>query len=185
MIALRLTIAFYKFLLRFECVRVCVCMFVCVCVCVWGVGKSKLCLKLVRITLQTWNSVRTYTRTVTVFLLSILVTSPSLMPISLIVLELGLFVNKRLIRNPKIGISSVWVLSNIWRQGQVRDRKIGTNISNDKLRNGSKRQDYSFYLFWVIKGEPTGLEGIITRLGLIHDSMKSLFLGVGLLFICF
>ena len=50
----------------------------------------------------------------------------------------------------------VWVLSNIWRLVQVRDTKFGMNAPNEKLLNVAKCKVYSFYLFWVIKGKPTG-----------------------------
>ena len=67
-----------------------------------------------------------------------------------------IFVNKELSRNPKIGNIPVWVLSNIWRLGQVRDTKFGTNVSNKMLLNTSKCQGYSFYRFWFIKRKPKG-----------------------------
>ena len=62
---------------------------------------------------------------------------------------------KRLTRNPKIGNTPVWVLQNIWRLGGIGDTKFSTNISNEMLLNASKCQGYSFYRFWIIKGEPT------------------------------
>ena len=63
---------------------------------------------------------------------------------------------KRLTRNPEIGNTTVWVLPNIWRLGRVRDTKFGTNVSNKMLLNTTKCHGYSFYLFSVIKGKPTG-----------------------------
>ena len=60
-----------------------------------------------------------------------------------------------LTRNPEIGNTPVWVLPNIWRLGQVRNTKFGSNISNKMLLNASKSQGYSFYRFWDIKGKPT------------------------------
>ena len=66
------------------------------------------------------------------------------------------FVYKELTRNPEIGNISVWVLRNIWRLGWVRDTKFGTNVSNEKLLNATKCQDYSFYRFLVFKGKQTG-----------------------------
>ena len=66
------------------------------------------------------------------------------------------FFYKRLTRNPEIGNSSVWALPNIWRLGRVMDIKYDTNVSNRMLLNAAKLQAYSFYHFWVIKGEPTG-----------------------------
>ena len=35
------------------------------------------------------------------------------------------------------------------------DAKFATNVSNEMLLNVAKSQGYSFYRFWVIKGEPT------------------------------
>ena len=46
-------------------------------------------------------------------------------------------------------------MPNIWRLGQVRDAKFGTNVSNEKLLNATKCHSYSFYYFQVIKGNPT------------------------------
>ena len=63
---------------------------------------------------------------------------------------------KGLTRNPEIENTPVWVLCNIWRVEQIMDAKFGPNISNRMLLNASKFQGYSFYRFWVIKGEPTG-----------------------------
>ena len=40
-----------------------------------------------------------------------------------------IFVYKGLTRNPKIGNTSVSVLPNIWRLGQVKDTKFVTNVS--------------------------------------------------------
>ena len=66
-----------------------------------------------------------------------------------------IFFYKGLTRNPGIGNTPVWILPNIWRLGQLRD-KFGTNVSNKKLLNAAKCQGYSSYHFWVIKGKPTG-----------------------------
>ena len=55
--------------------------------------------------------------------------------------------NKRLTKNLEIGNTPIWVLPNIWRMGQVRDTKFGTNISNKMLLNAEKYQGYSFYCF--------------------------------------
>ena len=88
------------------------------------------------------------------FLLSSLVTGPSFMSISSLVLELWQF---SFIRDwPEIRKSEilVWVLPNIWRLRRVMDTKFGTNVSNKMLLNAAKCQDYSFYRFWVIKGRP-------------------------------
>ena len=54
------------------------------------------------------------------------------------------------------GNTPVWVLPDIWRLGQVRDIKFGTDVSNKMFLNAAKYQGYSFYRFWVIKGKPTG-----------------------------
>ena len=90
-------------------------------------------------------------------LLSSLVTGPSLMSISFLVLKLWQFLFiKGLTRIPKIGNTPVWVLLNIWRLGRVRNTKFGTSVSNKMLLNPAKCQGYSF---WVIKGKPTGGEG--------------------------
>ena len=67
-----------------------------------------------------------------------------------------IFVYKGLTRNLEIGNTPVWVSSNIWRMGQVRDTKFGTIASEEKLLNAEKCQVYSIYRFWVIKGKPTG-----------------------------
>ena len=63
---------------------------------------------------------------------------------------------KWLNRNQEIGNTPVWVFPNIWRLGQVRNTKFGTNISYNMLLNTAKCQGYSFYCFLVIKGKPTG-----------------------------
>ena len=66
---------------------------------------------------------------------------------------------KGLTRNPEIGNTPVWVLLNIWRLGRARNTKCATNIFNKMLLNAAKCQGYSFYVFWVIKGKPTGGRG--------------------------
>ena len=66
------------------------------------------------------------------------------------------FFYKGLTRNPEIGNTPVWLLSNIWRLGRVRDTEFGTILSNKMLANATKWQGYSFYRFWVIKGKSTG-----------------------------
>ena len=73
------------------------------------------------------------------------------MSISLVFAELWQFLlMKDLTRNPKIGNTRVWVLSNFWKPGQVRDTKFGMNVSNEYLLNAAKFQVHSFYGFWVI-----------------------------------
>ena len=79
---------------------------------------------------------------------------PVFMSISSLVLELWQF--KGLTRNLEIGNTLVWVLANIWRLGQVRDTRIGTNFFNKMILNTIKFKCYSFYCFWVIKLKPTG-----------------------------
>ena len=91
---------------------------------------------------------------VAVFLLSSLVTGPSFMSISLLLQKLWQLFCKKLTRNPKIGNTTVWVLSNIWRIGWVRDRKFGSNVSKEKLLNAANFQAFSSRYFWVIKGKP-------------------------------
>ena len=49
-----------------------------------------------------------------------------------------IFIYKGLSRNPEIGNTLVCVLHNIWRLGQVRDTKFGTNFSNKMLLNAAK-----------------------------------------------
>ena len=62
---------------------------------------------------------------------------------------------KVLTRDPEIGNTPVWVLSNIWRMGQVRDTKFGTDVSNEILLNAAKYRGYNIYCFCFIKGKPT------------------------------
>ena len=71
-----------------------------------------------------------------------------------------IFFYKGLPRNPEIGNTTVWVLPNIWRLGRVVDTKFGIDVSNKMLLNVAKFQGYSFYHFWVIKGNPTGRGGV-------------------------
>ena len=54
-------------------------------------------------------------------------------------------------RNLEIWNTPIWVLPNISRLGQVRDTKLGTNVSYKRLLNTAKCQGYSFYSFWVIR----------------------------------
>ena len=67
-----------------------------------------------------------------------------------------IFFYKGLTWNPEIGNTHVWVLPKIWRLGQVRDTKLGMNVSHKELLNAAKYQGYSFYRFGIIKGKPTG-----------------------------
>ena len=89
-------------------------------------------------------------------LLLSLVTVPSFMSISSLVLELWQFYFIRDWPEIRKWNTPVWVLPNIWRLGQVRDTKFGTSVFNKMLLNATKCQGYSFYRFWVIKGKPTG-----------------------------
>ena len=61
-------------------------------------------------------------------------------------------------RNSEIRNNPFYVLSIIWWLGQVRDTKLGTNASNEKLLNAAKWHGYNIYRFWVIKEKPTGGE---------------------------
>ena len=65
---------------------------------------------------------------------------------------MAIFFYKSLTRNLQIGNTSVWVLPNIWRLGQVRDTKFGRNVSNKMLLNAAKYQGNNFYHLLVIKG---------------------------------
>ena len=47
-------------------------------------------------------------------------------------------------------------MPNIWRLGEVRDTKFGTDVPNELLLNAAKCQYYSFYRFRIIKGKPRG-----------------------------
>ena len=102
-----------------------------------------------------WHDVIVKFFGVLLFLLSILVTGPSFMSISWLVLELWQFSfiwDWPEIRKSEILPSEFY----IWRLGRVVDTKFGRNVSNGMLLNAAKFQDYSFYCFWVIKGKPTG-----------------------------
>ena len=81
---------------------------------------------------------------------------------------------KVFIRNLEIGNTPLWVFPNIWKLWQVRDIKIGTNVSNEMLLHAGKCQGYSFYRSWVIKGKPTGGVRLLPhppRLGLTCSSV--------------
>ena len=71
---------------------------------------------------------------------------------------LTIYFYKGLTKSPEIRNTLVWVLSFIWRLGQVRNTKFGTHVFNKMLRNAAKCQGYSSYSFWVIKGKSTGRE---------------------------
>ena len=63
---------------------------------------------------------------------------------------------KGLTGNSETANTPVWVLSNIWRLGRVRNTKYGTNVSSKMLLKATKCQGYSLYRFWVNRGKPTG-----------------------------
>ena len=42
---------------------------------------------------------------------------------------MAIFVYKGLTGNSEIGTTPVWVLVNIWRLGQIRDTKLGSNVT--------------------------------------------------------
>ena len=106
--------------------------------------------------LPTWRQRQIFLMLFCFSCFSSLVTGPSFMSISSLVLELWHFSFIRgLTRNPEIKNTTVWVFPNIWRLRWVMDTKFGTNVSNRMLLNAAKFQGYSFYHFWVIKGKPT------------------------------
>ena len=101
---------------------------------------------------------------VVVFLLSSLVTGPSFISLSLLVLELWQFLSIRdwsEIR--KSGNAPVWAFPNIWRLGWIWDFKFGRNVSNEMLLNAAKYQGYSVYRFGVTKGKLTGRVKLLSR----------------------
>ena len=67
-----------------------------------------------------------------------------------------IFFYKALTKNLEIVNSPLWVLSKIWRLGQVRDTKFDTNVSNESLMNAAKSQGYSVYRFRTIKRKSKG-----------------------------
>ena len=92
---------------------------------------------------------------VVLFLLSSLVTGPSFMLMSPLVLELWQFSFIRdwlEIRKSEKSPSVFCLISGDW--GWVSDAIFGKNVSNKMLLNPEKCQGYNFYLFWVIKGKP-------------------------------
>ena len=59
-----------------------------------------------------------------------------------------IFFYKGLTRNPEIENTVFWVLPNIWRLGEGKDTKFGTNVSSKRywmLQNA--KVNYSFYSF--------------------------------------
>ena len=93
---------------------------------------------------------------VVLFLLSSLVTDPSFMLISSLVLELWQFSFIRdwpEIRKSEIPPSEFCPISGDWGELWIPNL---ARMSNRMLLNGAKFQGYSFYRFCVIKGKPTG-----------------------------
>ena len=109
--------------------------------------------------LATWRHLQMFFDVV-LFLFSSLVTGPSFVSIHH---WFWSYDSKRLTWN-----TPVWVLSNIWRLGRVRDTTFRKNVSNEILLNAAKCQCYSFYDFWVIMGKPTPPP----RLGLNRVKMR-------------
>ena len=54
---------------------------------------------------------------------------------------------KELTWKPEIGNAPVCVLSNMWRQGQVRDTKFDMDVSNKILLNAAKCQGHQLRPF--------------------------------------
>ena len=75
------------------------------------------------------------------------------------------FVFKWLTSFPEIENTQVWVFLNIWRLSQVRDTKLGSAVSNEKLLNVAKSHGCSSYHFLVIKGKAAGMGRGGGRLG--------------------
>ena len=80
------------------------------------------------------------------------------MSISSLVLArvMAILLYKGLTRDPEIENTTVRVLPNIWRLGQVGDTKFDTNVSNKILLNAAKYQGCSFYRLRVINGKLIG-----------------------------
>ena len=117
---------------------------------------------------------------VVLFLLSSLVTGPSFMSISSLVLELWQFYFIRdwpEIRKSEIPSSEFCPMSG--DGGELWIPKLAWMFLIEYYWMLQHAKGYSFYCFWVIKGKPTG--GITTRppprLGLVHHmvSWKSKF----------
>ena len=69
-----------------------------------------------------------------------------------------IFVYKGLTRNPDIGNTKAWVLSNIWRLGWVRDIKYDTDVFNKWLLNTAKCQGYSFTFSELLRENQDGIK---------------------------
>ena len=105
-----------------------------------------------------WHDVIVNFFNVVVFLLSSLITGPSLISISPLVLESWQFsFITGLTRNLEIGNSPVLILPSIWRLGWVREIKFDTNFFNEKLLNAVKCQSHIQLLTFLIhKGKTKG-----------------------------
>ena len=67
-----------------------------------------------------------------------------------------IFFYKRLSRNLEIEITPVWVLPHIWRLGQVRDTKFGTNVSNKVLLNAENTRVTAFTVSELLRENQQG-----------------------------
>ena len=90
---------------------------------------------------------------VVLFVLSGLVTGPSFMSISSLVLELWQFYFIGIDQKSENRNTSTWVLSNIWRLGLVRVPNL-VRMSIIKFYWMLQNASCSFCRFWVIKGKP-------------------------------
>ena len=90
------------------------------------------------------------------YFLSLLLTGPDF--ISICSGSYDNFFYMGLTKNPEIGNTPDFILSNIWRLGWVRDNKFSMDVSNKMLLNAAKCQGHRLYRFWVIKWKPTGGE---------------------------
>ena len=89
---------------------------------------------------------------VVLFVLSGLVSGPSFMLTSSLVLEFWqVLAIKVLTKNPDIENIPVWDLSNIWRQGQFRDTKFSMNASNKMLVIVQNARFTGFFLSYLEK----------------------------------
>ena len=90
---------------------------------------------------------------VVLFVLSGLVTGPSFMSISSLVLELWQFYFIGIDQKSENRNTSTWILSNIWRLGLVRVPNL-VRMSIIKFYWMLQNASCSFCRFWVIKGKP-------------------------------
>ena len=108
---------------------------------------------------------------VIVFLLSSLVTAPSFVSVSLLVLELWylLFI-RDLGRNQEIKNTPIWIFSNMWRLRQIRDTKFSMNVSNKNSLNAAKYQVDSLWCFSFIKRKPNSQEKEVVWVNTPHPN---------------